>query len=601
MTRRDRAENDAGFARPRVALAVASAFVFIGVTACFPPDEGQGPDLDRIYFPTGLTLSPREGVDSCGNTDATEAKHRWLYVANSNFDLQFNAGTVQVFDLEQIDALIQAMNVGAKEPENRCPSVRLFKDKNTPDGHEFGGKKTAFEQFISPGECKPAGTKPLIKARIKIGSFATDIKYLKRPNNTDNLPDMLVVPVRGDDTLHWIDTNPDSEDKLIDCGNQDGACDDRHRRGDNASEDNTRSAELPREPFGIAADQRGEAIITTHHSDGALGLFVNDWNDRNGPSLKFTLTGLPTGAVGIAAIPEPDVALALQDTPSSAFYEPAFYVTFRNAAQIQLVSYFSDKGDFRGQNLPTDQITYPPRAFLNAPEGRRVPVAVNSQGFDSRGIAVEGSRRHNCECACDQKAPDCRAACVDAAPQNENDKTQKAADCDPNATPPGRCVEYVNCLRSCAPTPLDVFISNRTPATLILGQTSSNSSATSSDDLPSLFRTQPVSAGPSRVVVGGVRVPDGNGGTRPEGRVFVICFDSRQIFVYNPLAGRFESVIRTGRGPHSFVVDEGRGRGYVGHFTDSYIGVVELDQSKVNTYGKMILTIGQPTPPRAQK
>ena len=64
---------------------------------------------------------------------------------------------------------------------------------------------------------------------------------------------------------------------------------------------------------------------------------------------------------------------------------------------------------------------------------------------------------------------------------------------------------------------------------------------------------------------------------------------------------RIEAVIRTGRGPHSLAVDETRGLGYVGHFTDSYLGVVDLNRTHTETYAKMILTIGSPTAPRAQK
>jgi len=154
---------------------------------------------------------------------------------------------------------------------------------------------------------------------------------------------------------------------------------------------------------------------------------------------------------------------------------------------------------------------------------------------------------------------------------------------------------------SCAATPLDVYVANRAPPTLILGQSQPTPSSTSSDDAPILNQNQPVSIGPSRVVVGNVLTP-GPGGTKILARrVFIICFDSQQIFVYDPDARRFEAVIRTGRGPHSLAVDETRGLGYVGHFTDSYIGVVGLDQGNPNTYGKMILTIGQPVAPRAQK
>ena len=53
----------------------------IGTAGCFKPDDGREPPLDRIYFPTGIALSPD------GNR---------LYLANSDWDLQFNAGSVQV-------------------------------------------------------------------------------------------------------------------------------------------------------------------------------------------------------------------------------------------------------------------------------------------------------------------------------------------------------------------------------------------------------------------------------------------------------------------------------------------------------------------------
>jgi hypothetical protein len=40
--------------------------------------------------------------------------------------------------------------------------------------------------------------------------------------------------------------------------------------------------------------------------------------------------------------------------------------------------------------------------------------------------------------------------------------------------------------------------------------------------------------------------------------------------------------------------------GYIGHFTDSYIGVIDLDQRN-STYGTIVVTLGRPTQPRAQK
>jgi hypothetical protein len=83
--------------------------------------------------------------------------------------------------------------------------------------------------------------------------------------------------------------------------------------------------------------------------------------------------------------------------------------------------------------------------------------------------------------------------------------------------------------------------------------------------------------------------------------VFVACFDSRRIFVYDPQRSRIETEILTGRGPHALLVDEQRRLLYVGHFTDSYVGVYSLDLAFPATYGTMLGTLGNPKSPRASK
>ncbi len=84
--------------------------------------------------------------------------------------------------------------------------------------------------------------------------------------------------------------------------------------------------------------------------------------------------------------------------------------------------------------------------------------------------------------------------------------------------------------------------------------------------------------------------------------------------IFDPDNRRVESVVTTGRGPHAFAVDVPRlaagadrdtdtpayAYAYVGHFTDSWIGVIDLDQ-RHRTYGKIIMTVGNPTAPRASK
>ena len=82
---------------------------------------------------------------------------------------------------------------------------------------------------------------------------------------------------------------------------------------------------------------------------------------------------------------------------------------------------------------------------------------------------------------------------------------------------------------------------------------------------------------------------------------FAADFDSKLIFVYDPVGKRIETTIYTGRGPHSLAIDTVNGLGYIGHFTDSYVGVVDLNKAHGATYGKMVLTLGEPQTPRAAK
>ncbi|MCC6213886.1 MAG: hypothetical protein IT376_03395 [Polyangiaceae bacterium] len=538
-------------ARPWWLLLAAAA------TGCFFPDEGLEAPLDRIYFPTGLALSP--------------AGTR-LYVASSDFDLQFTGGSLLALDLDRVHRLVPRsceQDAGCAGDE-RCDLEPTAENGGAPsrwcvkrDGSDAGrpcgalGEQSAGERILHPGRCRavdlarPAGGGgSLVAGGVGIGAFASDVIYRSRPaagDGSERPGGRLFIPVRGDATLTFIDVDDDSKSDStgfeLECG-QSGAgnrCDDDHRRGDDPAEENTRGQRLPPEPYGVDATGDGTAIVVTHQTEGAASLFVSDWGQNgelgSGPRLEFVLGGLPSRPVAVVAVP-PSASRGAEPT-----YEPTFLVTSRSSAEVRLLSYFDDAA------------ASPARPFLADRGG--VAITANALGFDSRGIAVDTSGRRRAEAACaGEPEGDAREACLDEA----------------------------------ANVALGVFVANRAPSSLLAGQTRPGS------DLPRAFDAQPLSFGPSRVVVGEIIDRDGS----PAVRVFVVCFDSRAIYVWDPVAREIEAVIETGRGPQPLVVDPRRGLGYVAHFTDSYVGVIDLDR-RHPSYATIVLSVARPTPPRSSK
>lgn len=519
--------------------ALSTVGLALGQSGCFNTAEGLDPPSDEIYFPTNLVASPGGKV---------------LYVTNSDFDLQYNGGTVQALDLDAlrvkalgvVDAL--AAGVGVKA----CAEVGLAENS---------------EGVLYPGPCGPLDVVPFVKASRTVGAFASGAVLV--PSKT-GLAARLFVSVRGDPSVTYFDVSDDRTPEGLAASCPDGGafcllcaasedenrCGSDHIIGDDPAE-NTRRLTMPVEPIGIAASPDGEAIVTAHQTEQSASLVVNRWGAR--PTLEYYVTGLPFGPTEIAALPQPGVARASE---GSIAWQPGFMVTFRAAAQLNMLRYYDDKE------------ASPARGFLT--RSAVTGISVDSRGTDSRGIAIDSSEREACEATCD------------------------AAGGAPDA--------IVACMRACLAIPLRLFAASRAPASLLIGEIRSDlafrdGKASAVVEEAFIHDTVPLAFGASRVAVGRVIGEDG----ALHVRVFALAFDSRLVFVYDPAARRIESVIRTGRGPHAVAFDTG-GEGaslhsflYVGHFTDSYIGVVDLDKRNPQSFGSMILTVGVPTPPRGSK
>jgi hypothetical protein len=316
-------------------------------------------------------------------------------------------------------------------------------------------------------------------------------------------------------------------------------------------------------------------VAVTNQTTGSVSLFVNDWSLNSGPALESIATGLPSAPVGVAAIPD--------TLPASTNPSAGFLVAYRNAPQIDLLRVRSDASD-----TPTTVVAGFPRFVLTP--AATAPINANSLGFDSRGIVIDDAQRLNDYAACDAAAS-CNAGM------------------DPDALEACReTPAFVDCARSVHQP--DVYVANRAPSSLLVGRmTPDFSYANGSSELPSFVDSVALTSGPSRVVLGYVKVPtssagDGTDDGGPfdlERRVFIVCFDSRRVFVYDPKRRIIEAIITTGRGPFALAIDEKRGLGYIAHFTDSYLGVISLDQRFPQTYASVVASIGPPSPPRASK
>ena len=595
-------------------------------SGCVPPGDGVPPLKDgvRFYFPVSLRLSQSDN----------------LLVINSDFDLQFSQGTVLSLDVPRLREVTQRpCNQDSDCQDGRiCDTVPSDDNSGQPsyvcvpsaDPRPCGdfGEKSTSERALAPGRCSPVdlenpqdGRERLIVDVAETSAFATEGLLLRRPcvegddvlrscSSTDDegarvqprtgpaYPERLFIPVRGDTTIHYLDVDDDgfffcgrpiegeAQIDYVDADDHELRCNversykisegrtfgldaagnfvttkepplpgdlDKDEL-DEVSDDPLSEFRLHPEPIDLAASASGRFVVVSHQVGGVVSTLLNSWIDP--PALVHVLRDLSSNPLGVTGIPR-----ILDGTTPNYEFESTwdFLLSYRTDARIDLL-HLSDDGLLKGAALaPSNQGGEAVQVFR--PELRRVDstvIATNSPGTHSRGLVVDDRPRQVQWDECDGDA-DCQAAAEQAS--------------------------------------LLVYVTNRSPSSLLLGVTGGESRLAEASLLPRIFDTVPLAAGPSRVILGDVIGPTGE----REPRVFVICFDAAVIFVFDPRRGMIESEISTGRGPYSLAFDYKAGLMYVGHFTDSYVGVVSIDQRFAFTYGATLATLGTPEPPRAQQ
>jgi hypothetical protein len=282
---------------------------------------------------------------------------------------------------------------------------------------------------------------------------------------------------------------------------------------------------------------------------------------------------------------DPNVVIRCEDVgDQQPCVRQAFLQVNRGSTEVDLLRYYDDQG----------ASLY--RPFLQ--KERSYTIDTNAAGSDARGIAVDSSQRLACE----------------AQQTTAAGKAQCAYD-----------------------YPARVFIANRTPPSIVVGRIGLGSESNDGTyDSDALVFTNNVSltAGPSKLylapVVTNLGFPDGQG--HYVLRLFVVCFDTSTIFVFDPNdldnpTATPEALIYTGAGPYALAFDPfsmkdvatnavvpvdprapaslGLKRyrfAYVASFTQSYLQVIDLDQDTPNpeTWEHIVYTLGKPTPPKGQ-
>src|SRR6186713_2374996 len=83
--------------RPLSLFAALSALL---VNACYPAGDGKAPPLEELYFPTGLAL------DEQALSEEIPEAPKYLYVVNSDYDLQYNSASMISYDLDLLRHVI---------------------------------------------------------------------------------------------------------------------------------------------------------------------------------------------------------------------------------------------------------------------------------------------------------------------------------------------------------------------------------------------------------------------------------------------------------------------------------------------------------------
>ncbi len=545
------------------ALAAAATAMAVGVAACSLSQEGVMPPSDTFFFPTSAIMAPDGHFPG------------WLFVANSNADLRYNDGTLVVVNVgEDVKGAVASgieTRVGAASDRARasqwavCGQQDYVKplSRNLPpiccwDALDPNILNCDERRYVQPD------------ATVRIGSFTAGMAWQQNCQGSCDQQNLgactfdpeggrIIMGVRGDTSLTFVDVTPPAGEPRpgLHC-REDGAdgplaeCTQKvtSTTSNLLSEANDKAispVQLPDEPYALAYDKGRDLLYVGHLvgntstvDSGGISVFNMSMFGQ-----MATATGFPPKPTFIAPFPSPF-------SPNSA-------------------------GSFGITNLtlhpPLGNNPYDPNANSEIlASSRYLPQVTSMVPYLSGGQAATD---FNCKGSSDvvllgsgdSLSPgligtEIRGVAIVDPPRSPTDPTQPAAG-----------------------EPQRVFALERVPPDLAGFDVSRAESGGLTARPTSLIETCSSPTFLYKNAVNGQR-----------DRLYVNCFDTGEIYVFDPTIPSLITTIQAARGPSGIVFDSDPSRpvAYVLDFTLNNIAVVDLTPGSP-TEDHVIQRIGFPT------
>jgi hypothetical protein len=516
---------------------------------CSLSQNGVPPPGDTFFYPTGAIMNP---TDTAGN---------WLYVANSNADLRFNDGTLVMVDVAQAYA-------------ERHPA-----DPNDPNTSWGSCAQADYVHPLSRSEpqicCWDVLDSNILNcderryirsdATVLIGSFAALMVWqsscvdpcLAYHATTPNVPldcladpqaGRLLIGVRGDTSLTYVDVAPVGVQQnygthpafhctgdtpttsMAECNQK--VVDTSSPLAIESGDPQAPSTTLPDEPYALALDQ-GRGYLYIGHLVGSTSV-----QDTGGVSL-FDVSG--TGFVAAGEFPPAPRFIAPFGSPFPPSSSGLFGVT--SLTMHEALGAPRNRSDPNSQYLYVSS-RYVPQVTSMYPLGPSICA-----GDENDDVIVPAGNTLNTNLVGSEMRG---VEFIDPVPGSDVSYAQRA------------------------------YALQRVPPDLVGFDIATNESGATNATPTDVLET---CSSPTFLY-------QHDSGDGP--RLFVNCFDTAEVYVFDPAGPTLLTTFTVGRGPAGMVFDTARPLAYVLNFSQNDVSVVDLAPRSPTQY-HVVQRIGFPT------